>query len=53
MSADIDNGTLTYSDTNVNSIQRRITGTCAAGSSIRAIANNGTVTCETDDTGSG
>jgi len=50
---EIQNGTLTYTDTNVNSIQRRITGTCAAGSSIRAIANNGTVTCETDDTGSG
>jgi hypothetical protein len=32
-------------------VQSRVTGTCAAGSSIRAIAMNGTVTCETDDTG--
>ena len=32
-------------------IQSRVSGTCAAGSSIRAIAQNGTVTCETDDVG--
>ncbi len=29
--------------------QRRVSGTCSAGSSIRAIAQDGTVTCETDD----
>jgi hypothetical protein len=29
--------------------QRRVSGTCAAGSSIREIAQDGTVTCETDD----
>jgi hypothetical protein len=34
-------------------LQRRVTGTCAAGSSIRAISSTGTVTCETDDVGSG
>ena len=32
-------------------VQRRI-GSCAAGSSIRAVAENGAVTCETDDGGS-
>lgn len=32
-----------------SSIQRRVTATCAAGSSIRAVAEDGTVTCETDD----
>jgi hypothetical protein len=30
-------------------VQSRVSGTCAAGSSIRAIAEGGTVTCETDD----
>jgi len=32
-------------------IQARVSSTCAAGSSIREIAANGTVTCETDDSG--
>ena len=30
-------------------LQRRITGTCDAGSAIRVITGDGTVTCETDD----
>ena len=30
-------------------LQSRVTGTCAAGSSIRVITGDGTVTCETDD----
>ena len=30
-------------------VQDRVTGTCTAGSSIRVIAANGGVTCETDD----
>ncbi len=33
------------------SVQARVSSTCGAGSSIRAIDNNGGVTCETDDTG--
>ncbi len=33
---------------NTSQTQARVTGTCAAGSSIRAIAANGAVTCETD-----
>ncbi len=34
-------------------IQSRVSGSCAVGSSIRAIAPNGTVTCEVDDAGTG
>ena len=37
----------------VTEVQQRVTGTCAAGSSIRAISATGTVLCETDDTGGG
>ena len=32
-------------------LQRRVSATCAVGSSIRAIAADGTVTCQTDATG--
>ena len=35
-----------------NGYQKRVSGTCSAGSSIRAISSSGTVTCEVDDTGS-
>ena len=34
---------------NTTYLQRRVGSSCAAGSSIRAIAADGTVTCETDD----
>ncbi len=34
-------------------LQRRVSSTCAAGSSIRAIAADGTVTCELDDNAGG
>jgi hypothetical protein len=39
--------------TDTNYLQRKVGGICAAGSSIRVINSDGTVTCETDDRGSG
>jgi hypothetical protein len=44
-------GTTFNADTSV--LQVRVSATCAAGSSIRSIAADGAVTCETDDSGSG
>ena len=34
-------------------VQSRVAGSCAVGSSIRAVAADGTVACETDDVGTG
>jgi len=50
-SLEVIDGSLTSADVNTGSIQTRVTGTCAAGSSIRTIAQDGTVVCEPDDTG--
>jgi hypothetical protein len=48
-SADVQNGSIGLSEINSAEVQRRVASTCTAGSSIRAIAVDGTVTCETDD----
>ncbi len=45
-------GTVTIS-ADTSYVQRRVSSTCAAGSSIRAISADGTVTCEIDDNSSG
>ena len=49
-------GTITTSGTlaaDTTVLQRRVAATCAVGSSIRAIAADGTVTCQIDAIGSG
>jgi len=48
-SSEIVNGSITYADTNVNSVQRRVTSSCPAGQAIRSISSTGTVTCEADN----
>jgi hypothetical protein len=45
-SAKVLDGTLTIADTDGATIQARVSGTCVPGSSIRAIAADGTVTCD-------
>jgi len=37
----------------LSGVQRRVTGVCASGQSIRVINENGTVECEPDDAGGG
>lgn len=51
---DIADGSLLASDIDNTSIQQRVSGMCVAGSSIREIMPDGSVTCEVDDSaGSG
>jgi hypothetical protein len=45
----IANGTIGSADVNTTQVQARVGGTCGAGSAIRMIGADGTVTCETDD----
>lgn len=51
--ADILDGSIGSTDVDKDAVQLRVTGTCAAGSSIRVIDNMGGVTCEPDDDSGG
>lgn len=44
-------GAVGTAEIDANEVQRRVSQTCAAGSSIRTIALNGSVVCETDNFG--
>ncbi len=44
-STEIQDGSLTYTDTNVDSIQRRVSGSCGTDEAVRSIDKYGGVTC--------
>jgi hypothetical protein len=52
-SSKIVDGVISAADVDSTQIQRRVTGTCPAGLSIRVIDAAGTVECEVDDVGGG
>lgn len=47
----IANGSVGSTKINVNEIQRRVSGACAAGSAVRSVDSAGLVSCEVDDVG--
>jgi hypothetical protein len=46
--ADLANGAVTGAKTDATTVQARVTGACAAGNYVRAVAQDGTVTCGAD-----
>jgi len=51
-SASIASGAVGTSQINSSQVQRRVSGSCPEGQYLRAVAQNGTVTCGSDATGS-
>jgi len=51
--AKIANSAVNYTQTDSTQIQRRVSGTCAAGNYVRVVNQDGTVTCQSDNTGIG
>lgn len=49
--ADIKNGSIGYVDTDTKQIQRRISGTCAAGTAVSGVEEDGKLTCTSTGAG--
>jgi hypothetical protein len=49
--ASVPAGSIAATEINAAQVQRRVSAACAVGSAMRAVSQDGTPTCQTDDTG--